>query len=310
MSFHVRPIIHVFIAATIALALWMLPRPAEATTYLLNTGTGTFDNWSIGNGQSMGGSFDATDQGTITSVNLLMNSGYTGTDLAGSTVGIYSNWPTVPSGATGRIGLLSYSSIVTEGSYTRASFTGSVSIPSAGTYWFSFGDMAPTKTVRVRLGNASNSGAWNSHSGTAAVFLNSTAYTQATYFPMVTMTGTVGAGGGASSSGGDSASTEAARTPISHTLTLTGGGCTSTPVTGEEGTWVELPTTCSRIDPSVTLLGWATDPSFPALMAKVHASQTKGAFDGRIHGARMIFIPAGGSALLSSSNTLHAILAS
>lgn len=74
-----------------------------------------------------------------------------------------------------------------------------------------------------------------------------------------------------------------------------------------ESAWLRLPTSadCSRV--GYTLLGWSTSSAFPVSVAKSQFDKGWGAIDDTFDGVRMIFIPAGGSTLLSGDNTLHAI---
>lgn len=113
-------------------------------------------------------------------------------------------------------------------------------------------------------------------------------------------------GGPGDGSSSDRSDSTAAQVPI-FTLSSSAsdrGTCWPT-VSGVGGTWVRL--TASGCAPPVgraqaTLLGWATNPSFPVARA------TDGvAVDEQIAGVRMIFIPVDGYTFLSGDNTLYPI---
>lgn len=92
------------------------------------------------------------------------------------------------------------------------------------------------------------------------------------------------------------------------TLQFQGGSeCATQSSSALDGRWLRLPTTtdCSRVDH--TLLGWSTSATFPVAVAKAQVDKGWGAIDDTFDGVRIIFIPAGGSTLLSGDNTLHAI---
>lgn len=92
-----------------------------------------------------------------------------------------------------------------------------------------------------------------------------------------------------------------------------GHSCDSASVTAFVGTWVDLPTSgnCRRASGEVelTLLGWATTPTFPLEIAQRQVSNGWGAYEifdvnGRLSA---VFIPAGGATLISAGGGLYAI---
>ena len=95
--------------------------------------------------------------------------------------------------------------------------------------------------------------------------------------------------------------------------TETDATCSVAEVSGPRGSWVTLEAasdcTPPPSTPDATLLGWATDPDFPVDIAQRQVDNGWGAYetyndDGQLTG---VFIPAGGAASLTNSNTLHAI---
>lgn len=117
------------------------------------------------------------------------------------------------------------------------------------------------------------------------------------------------------SGGGGSSSAPAAALP-NFELSLTtsdGTACSRSSVSGTVGTWLALPSanacTPPASKPSAKLLGWATSPGFPVAIAKRQVDNGWGAYetfnsDGQLTG---VFIPAGGSTLVSAAGNLYAI---
>jgi len=112
----------------------------------------------------------------------------------------------------------------------------------------------------------------------------------------------------AAASGSSNAQTES--------LVLTsdsGVTCRNSEVTGGRGLWVQLPTSgdCSIAgQPDARVLGWATRSNFPMEIARRQVDNGWGAYEwsneeGKVIG---VFIPAGGSTLLSNSVRLYPII--
>ena len=95
--------------------------------------------------------------------------------------------------------------------------------------------------------------------------------------------------------------------------TETDATCSVARVSGPRGSWVTLEAasdcTPPPSTPDATLLGWATNPDFPLDIAQRQVDNSWGAYetyndDGQLTG---VFIPAGGAAQLTNTNTLYAI---
>ena len=95
--------------------------------------------------------------------------------------------------------------------------------------------------------------------------------------------------------------------------TETDATCSVARVSGPRGSWVTLEAasdcTPPPSTPDATLLGWATDPDFPVDIAQRQVDNGWGTYetyndDGQL---TSVFIPAGGAAQLTNSNTLYAI---
>ena len=92
-----------------------------------------------------------------------------------------------------------------------------------------------------------------------------------------------------------------------------GTQCTNSSQSGISGTWITLPgpnnCTPPASKPSAKLLGWATSPNFPVGIAKRQVDNGWGAYetfnaDGQL---TSVFIPAGGSTLVSAAGKLYTI---
>lgn len=90
-----------------------------------------------------------------------------------------------------------------------------------------------------------------------------------------------------------------------------GLGCEPSPISGIQGTWVQLPDSVSCTQPNnlpgSELLGWSTSSSFPVNVAREQVGKEWGVIDGEFLGMRMLFIPAGSYTMMTGDNTLHAI---
>lgn len=101
-----------------------------------------------------------------------------------------------------------------------------------------------------------------------------------------------------------------AREPLILSLSST---CTGGNPTGITGTWITLPTASDCAppleNPDAELLGWSTEADFPIDIARRQVDNGWGAYetfdtDGRLTG---VFIPTGGSTLVTAAGTLYAI---
>lgn len=183
---------------------------AQATdTLLLETGLewcqGCYDGWTVSSGADQWIAFLVTSSGaaTISKVELNINN-TNAASLSGTTVEFYSTPASSPTNIANRLGTLTFSEFRLQPSQTTsgaAVFLGSVEIPSAGNYWFKFGNLSATKSARYRFGSISYaSGTWSPYQGANnTVFFNGSLQTVANYFPAMRITGSAGGGGGGSS---------------------------------------------------------------------------------------------------------------
>lgn len=123
-------------------------------------------------------------------------------------------------------------------------------------------------------------------------------------------------GGGLSISGGGGSSSASPNSTQTFEISITptdGTTCSNTSLSGTAGTWISLPAvsdcTPPPTKPGATLLGWATDPNFPAAIAQRQVDNGWGAdetfnADGQLTG---VFIPAGGATFLSAVGKLYPI---
>jgi hypothetical protein len=169
--------------------------PAHAATTALDTGTSNFDNFNLTSGGYFAFAVDADSAFTVESVGFLIGTGKTSADLAGSTVTFYSGHPSSPTNAGNLLGTLTFSTIVSEASKLRVTYVGSVSIPSAGRYWWKISNLASGKDIWVRMGGyTGHTGTWTAWNGTANWDLNGSISNSVGEYPKVLITGTAGGG--------------------------------------------------------------------------------------------------------------------
>lgn len=117
-----------------------------------------------------------------------------------------------------------------------------------------------------------------------------------------------------SSNGSDARSAE----PVPAELSLAGSPGIACKPEGDVvmGAWVRLPSAAEctgmnreRTGSAVTLLGWATTPSFPVELAREHVDSSNAAFELRDDSGHItaVFIPAGGWTQMSGDTTLYPI---
>jgi len=125
-----------------------------------------FDNWQLTSGATQWIAFKVQSNGPATVTKVELQLGTVSGDLSGSTVDFYSNGSLEPNDDSRKLGTLTYASIVTSGLDNVATFTGSVSIPSASTYWFKFGNLSSPTTLWYRFGGVTNAtGSWTPYQG-------------------------------------------------------------------------------------------------------------------------------------------------
>jgi hypothetical protein len=178
-------------------------QPAKASdSVLLNNGLewcqGCYDGWTVTNGATQWIAFvvTASDAATVSKIELNMNN-TNAVSLAGSTVSFYGNPTSAPKQSGDLLGTLTFTEFRLQPSQSTsgaAVFTGSVAIPSAGQYWFRFGNLSPTFSARYRFGSISNqTGPWSAYQGTPNMnFFDGTNQSLANYYPAVRITGSAG----------------------------------------------------------------------------------------------------------------------
>jgi hypothetical protein len=104
--------------------------------------------------------------------------------------------------------------------------------------------------------------------------------------------------------------------PQTFELSLTpedGTVCPNSSQSATGGSWVTLPLEKDCTPPAAkagaTLLGWATTPNFPVVIAQRQVSNGWGTYESFNDAGQIVavFIPAGRATFLSGSNTLYAI---
>lgn len=189
-----------FVMFTVVASSVFVIQPAKASEIvLLNNGLewcqGCYDGWTVTNGATQWIAFvvTASDAAVVSKVELNMNN-TNATNLAGSTVSFYGNPASAPKQSGDLLGTLTFTEFRLQPSQTTsgaAVFTGSVNIPSAGQYWFRFGNLSPTFSARYRFGSISNqTGPWSAYQGNPNMnFFDGTNQNIANYYPAVRITG-------------------------------------------------------------------------------------------------------------------------
>lgn len=119
-----------------------------------------------------------------------------------------------------------------------------------------------------------------------------------------------GGGGGGSSNGGNVGGGSSTLDETQWQLRFISNGTNVGSLVSPGGAlWMELPRLVSTERTGERFLGWATSPDFPVMVADKQVAAGHGVIDDFFNGERMIFIPVGGSALISGDNQLYAIWA-
>ena len=186
--------------AIVVMQLMTTMESARATdSILLDTGLewcqGCYDGWTVTSGDTQWIAFvvTASSAATISKVELNLNN-TSAASLAGATVAFYGNPSVAPKNAADLLGTLTFSEFRLQPTQTNsgaAVFTGSVSIPAAGEYWFKFGNLAPTKSARYRFGSISyQTGDWSAFQGTPNDdFFDGGVQRNLNYYPSMRITG-------------------------------------------------------------------------------------------------------------------------
>lgn len=176
----------VFAIAAVGCAVLAPAGTASADT-LIDTGTGSFDNWNF-NASYFALGFTATGPAQVDSFSILIGT-TTSAAVVGSSIDIYRDHPNAPTNPSNLIGTLSYSSIGADSGRSRVVFTGSVNVPAAGSYWAKWRDLPSGQSVWIRMGSAGTPAPWGILTG--AWYLNGSASTgmSTTYFPKFRITG-------------------------------------------------------------------------------------------------------------------------
>lgn len=164
-----------------------IPATGAAAT-LVDTGTSSYDNWQF-NSSYFALGFTADGPAHVDGFSILVGT-TTSAAVTGSSVDIYGNHPTAPTGAGDLLGTLSYDSITADSGRSRVAFTGSVAVPGAGSYWAKWRDLPSGQNVWIRMGNPGTPSPWTIATGTW--YLNGTSRSgfSTTYFAKFRITGT------------------------------------------------------------------------------------------------------------------------
>jgi hypothetical protein len=156
----------IFVVLAILLNTFNFASAHAADVKVLNSENSCYSGWGSSNvtWQGPASRFTAASAVTITKLTLLysVNSGaYSPTSASGQKIAIWSNSGSLPGTIVGRLSYSSYSGY-------QVTFTGSVSLPSAGTYWMQIlsNFSAYFCVINVQDNTGSESG-WSTQAGIA-----------------------------------------------------------------------------------------------------------------------------------------------
>ncbi len=212
MKSTLRALLSLIVVTSVTVAGVAISPSAYAASTALDTGTSSFDNFNLTSGQYFAFALDVDAAFTVESTGFIIGTGKTSADLTGSTVTYYSGHPSSPTNPSNLLGTLTFSSVVSEASRLRVTYTGSVSIPAAGRYWWKISNLASGKDMWVRMGGYSgHTGTWTAWNGTANWDLNGSISNSVGEYPRVLITGTASGGSGGGGSSDSSTQAEADR---------------------------------------------------------------------------------------------------
>ena len=174
-------------ASAVVACLLLAPVALASADTLIDTGTGSFDNWNFSSAYFALG-FTATGPANVDGFSILVGT-TTSAAVTGSAIDIYKNHPSDPTSPSDLVGTLAYASIAADSGRSRVSFTGSVTIPAAGDYWAKWRNLPSGQSVWIRMGGAGTPAPWNIKTG--AWYLNGSVSSGLTtsYFPKFRITG-------------------------------------------------------------------------------------------------------------------------
>ncbi len=218
------------ISIPLVLGSWGASPASAADSTLLNTGTVMWDNLNLTSGQYFAAAFTASSAGTISSATIEghRGGGMSDGDFASTTMSFYSDRSAHPTNPANLLGVLPFDSASPASWGKVLRYSGSASIPAAGTYWMKLSVGTPGD-FWVHMGTGASSVPWSAAFGTAAYDLNGAfgGSPGDVYFPSITITGSLGGGGGSGSSGGGSSSSESASAtpaPVVQQFGMSGSG--------------------------------------------------------------------------------------
>ena len=142
-------------ASLIAVAI---PVSAVRADVLLDTNWSTFDNYQLTTGNYFAAPFKATSVGTIETFSVLLAPS-SGTDsLSGSKIEIFSDISVAPTNPANLVGTLNFSSSAPSGTFTIASYQGSVEITVIGNYFYKLSGISGN--AWIRKGNPGSPSPW------------------------------------------------------------------------------------------------------------------------------------------------------
>ncbi len=191
-----RPI---FCLASSALASALLavgaPSASATPSTLLNSGLAMWDNLGFNSNEYLAAAFTSDGAGTISEASIEVHGNIA--EASNTSISFYTDPNSHPTSAGNLLGTLTFASSTVSGWGHFLHYSGSVFIPSAGTYWMKFSIGTVSAGVWVHMGTGASSTPWTAASGPNVVDINGVFANAigSAYYPAIKFLGTPGGGG-------------------------------------------------------------------------------------------------------------------
>ena len=192
-----RPI---FCLASFALASALLavgaPSASATPSTLLNSGLAMWDNLGFNSNEYLAAAFTSDGAGTISEASIEVHGNIA--EASNTSISFYTDPNSHPTSAGNLLGTLTFASSTVSPSWGHfLHYSGSVFIPSAGTYWMKFSIGTVSAGVLVHMGTGASSTPWTAASGPNVVDINGVFASTigSAYYPAIEFSGTPGGGG-------------------------------------------------------------------------------------------------------------------
>jgi hypothetical protein len=163
---------------------------------LLDSGLTMWDNLSFTSNQYLAAAVTSDSAGTISEATIEVHGNIA--EASNTSISFYSDPNSHPTSAGNLLGTLTFESSTVSPSWGYfLRYSGSVLIPSAGTYWMKLSIGTVSSAVWVHMGTGASSTPWTAASGPNVVDINGVFANTlgGAYYPAITISGTPGGGG-------------------------------------------------------------------------------------------------------------------